>query len=118
MAWILSGTNIKAPQELAETNSTQMAQVRTLSGAIARDYFGSNKRVWEMTYSTVSKANYDVIKAIYDTYLTTGTAVSWSVTETNYAVSSTTVHIDLQERSFSYKGDGYLSDFTLTLTEA
>lgn len=118
MAWLLNAVSIKAPQELTETNSTQMAQVRTLSGTIARDYFGSNKRVWELSYSTVSKANYDTIKAIYDSYLSTGTPVSWSVTETNYAVTSTTVHIDLQERGFSYKGDGYLSDFTLTLTEA
>lgn len=118
MAYILDGTNIKNPTSGGESNSTQYAQQRTLSGRVGRDYFGSNKRVWVYHYVNTKKTDYDVIKGIYDSYLNTGTAKSWQVTEPNYTVSSTTVHIDLQERRFSVRGTDYISDFDLILTEA
>lgn len=118
MSYILDGTSIRNPHELVETNSTQVAQNRTLSGSITRDYFGSNKRVWKLKYSNTKKADYDTIKTIYDSYLSDNTAKSWQVTETNYTISATTVHIDLVEREFSVRGQDYISDFELTLTEA
>jgi len=118
MAYILNATTIRPPSRVEESNNTQVAQIRTLQGTIGRDYFGSNKRVWKLDYKNVNATDYATIKAIYDSYLATATAKSWSVTETNYTVSATTVHIDLQQRSFSIKGSDYLSDFTLTLTEA
>lgn len=101
-----------------EQNSTQFAQQRALSGAIGRDYFGSNKRVWRCKYENVKATDYAIIKAIYDSYLSTGTAKSWSVTETSYAISATTVHVDLQVRQFRMSGTSYISDFDLILTEA
>lgn len=116
--YILDSTTIEAPNELTEENSTQVAQQRTLSGAVSRDYFGSNKRVWRLKYRNKLKADYDAIKTIYDSYLSTGTAKSWEVTETNYTITSTTVHVDLQERGFSVGGENYISNFDLTLTEA
>lgn len=119
MALILNGTNIKAPQSIAETvDNFQYAQQRTLSGSINRDYFGSNKRVWKLTYQNIPKASYDVIKSIYDTYTSTGTAVTWVSTETNYAISSTNVHVNIDTRGFSVGGEDYISSFTLILTEA
>lgn len=118
MSYNLSATTIKRPTTITETNSTQVAQNRTLGGSVTRDYFGSNKRVWILEYNNTNPTDYTTIKNIYNTYLSNGTAVSWSVTETNYAVSSTTVHVDLLERGFKVKGDSYISDFTLTLTEA
>lgn len=117
MSYILDGSTIRAPHSFSETNNTQVAQVRTLSGQINRDYFGDNKRTWKLDYDNTNKTDYDVIKAIYDSYLSTGTAKTWEVTETNYTISQTSVHIDLQERGFSIRGEDYLSDFTLTLTE-
>lgn len=95
MAYTLAATNIRAPHSFDETNSTQAAQNRTLDGSINRDYFGSNKRVWQLEYNNTKKSDYDTIKSIYDTYLLTANAVSWEVTETNYPVSATTVHVDL-----------------------
>lgn len=118
MAYVLSGSNLKSPNSLEETNNTQYAQQRTLGGSVNRDYFGSNKRVWKLDYKNVPKASYDVIKGIYDTYLSTGTAVAWSVTETNYTVSATTVHVNLDTRGFSVGGEDYISSFTLILSEA
>lgn len=117
MSYLLDGSQIRSPDSLKESNSTQVAQVRTLDGSISRDYFGSNKRVWVLDYKNVKKASYDTIKTIYDSYLSTATAKTWEVTETNYTVSSTNVHIDLLERGFSVKGEDYISDFTLILTE-
>lgn len=118
MSYILNSTTIRSPHEVTERNSTQLAQNQTLDGTIRRDYFGSNKRVWMLGYRTVNKTDYDTIKTIYNTYLSTGTALSWQVTETNYTVAEVNVHIDLLERGFSYKGEDYLSDFDLILTEA
>ncbi len=118
MAYILSSTTIRNPHEIIETNSTQVAQNRTLSGSIARDYFGSNKRIWVLNYRTTKKADYDTIKTIYDSYLSTATAKTWQVTETNYTITQTNVHVDLKQQEFSIRGENYLSDFDLILTEA
>lgn len=118
MSYVLSGQTIRRPSQMDESNSTQMAVQRTLSGAINRDIFGSNKRVWTLVYDLTNKTDYDTIKGIYDSYLATNTTKTWEVTEANYTISQTRVHVDLLERGFSVKGDQYLSSFTLTLTEA
>ena len=118
MSFLLQGTVIKGPQSINESNSTQVAQNRTLSGAVSRDYFGSNKRVWTLEYANLNVTAYNVIKAIHTSYLNTGTVRTWQVTETNYTVAITNVHVDIQERNFNIKGSSYLSDFTLILTEA
>lgn len=118
MSYILSGTTIKKPQAITEDNSTQVTQIRTLSGAVNRDFFGSNKRIWSCDYSTITKADYDTINAIYQAYLLSGNPVTWQSTESNYVIASTNVHVDLLSRGFTYKGGSYLSDFTLILTEA
>lgn len=118
MTYVLDAVSIRAPHNMEEQNSTQYAQVRTLAGSVGRDYFGANKRLWALDFLNTKKADYDAIKAIYDSYLSTGTAKSWSVTEANYDVSSTTVHVDLTRRKFNVGGTSYISDFTLILTEA
>lgn len=118
MSYVLSGSNIRAPHSFTEENSTQVAQNRTLDGTIRRDYMGTNKRRWILEYQNTKIADYAAIKAIYDSYLSTATAKAWQVTESNYTVAATTVHVDLVERSFSVRGEDYISDFTLTLTEA
>ena len=118
MAYLLGGSQIRAPHELSEANSTQVAQNRTLSGSITRDYFGTNKRVWKLEYRNVMPTDYNTIKATYTSYLTNALAKTWEITETNYTVAQTSVHLDLVERGFSVRGNDYLSDFTLILTEA
>ncbi len=118
MAYLLSGSTIRNPHEIEESNLTQYAQQKTLSGTVGRDYFGSNKRIWTLSYENTKKADFDTINTIYQTYLSTGTAPTWQVTETNYTVNSTTVHVDLQVRKFSQSGVDYISDFNLVLTEA
>lgn len=118
MSFVLDSTTLRAPHKLNELNSTQVAQNRALSGDITRDYFGSNKRIWKLEYNNTKKVDYDTIRTIYNAYLANANAVTWEVTEANYAVSETNVHVDLQERGFSYSGTDYLSDFTLILTEA
>lgn len=118
MSYLLNSTTIKAPNSMSVENSSQYAQQRTLQGDISRDYFGDNKRVWTLEYTNKQKTDFDTINNIYQTYLSTGTAVTWEVTETNYTVSQTTVHINLDERGFSVGGSDYISDFVLILTEA
>lgn len=118
MAYILDASTIRRPTSIREENSTQLAQHRTLDGSIRRDYFGDNKREWILEFENVKKSEYDTIKTIYDAHLSTGATKTWEVTETNYTISSTNVHIDLKIRDFSIKGTDYISDFTLILTEA
>lgn len=118
MGYILDGSTIRRPYQIEERNSTQMAQHRTLDGSISRDYFGDNKRVWVLTYRNTNAADYTTIKTIYDTYLDDNLTVTWEITETNYDVNSTNVHVEVLERGFSIRGTDYLSDFDLILTEA
>lgn len=118
MAYLLDGSTIRAPQEMSESNSTQVAQQRTLAGTIGRDYFGSNKRRWVLTYINTKKTDYDTIKTIYDSYLADANPVSWQSTESSYTISSTNVHVDLLVREFAVRGSDYISDFDLILTEA
>ncbi len=116
--YVLDSTTIRRPFSIVETNSKQVAQVRTLDGAVSRDYFGSNKRVWILGYKNTNATDFATIKTKYTAYQTNGATQTWEITETNYTVSSTNVHIDLVERSFSVRGTDYLSDFSLILTEA
>lgn len=117
MSYILSGSTIRRPGTVDERNSTQMAQHRTLDGTISRDYFGSNKRVWVLGYENVNTTDYTTIRNLYNTYLSNAVALTWEVTETNYTVSQTNVHVDLVDRGFRVKGTDYISDFDLILTE-
>lgn len=117
MAYLLDGGAIRAPTTFEESNLTQFSQQRSLSGAVNRDYFGSNKRVWTLEYENVKTTDYATIKTIYESYLSSGTAKTWEITETNYDVDQTSVHVDLLLRSFSVKGNSYISNFTLTLVE-
>lgn len=117
MAYLLDGSTIRRPTSIREENSTQLAQHRTLDGSIKRDYFGDNKREWILEYENTNPTDYATIKTIYDSHLSTGAAKTWEITETNYDVNSTTVHIDLKVRDFQIKGESYISSFTLILTE-
>ena len=118
MVFTLNGTSIRAPYQMQEHNDTQVAQVRTLGGTIARDYFGSNKRVWTLSYKNVNSTDFSTLNTIYQNYLSTNTTVTWAISETNYTVSQTYVHVDIRDRNFSTLGTDYLSEFTLILTEA
>ena len=118
MAYLLDASTIRNPYEITEANDTQVAVQRTLDGSINRDYFGSNKRIWELKFVNAKKTDYDTINTIYQSYLSTGTTKTFEVTETNYTVSSVNVHVDLLERGFTIRGSDYLSDFSLILTEA
>lgn len=118
MGYSLAATTIRAPSSMTEGNNTQYAAQRPLSGANTRDYFGSNKRSWIMNFQNLNTTDYATLNTIYQNYLTTETPVALSITETNYSPTSATVHVDLVSRQFSIPGDTYLSDCTLTLTEA
>lgn len=117
MAYLLNGVTIKSPNQMDENNSTQFAQQRTLSGAINRDFFGSSKKVWTLNYRNLLKTEFDTINSQYQTYLSSGSPITFQVTETNYTVASTNVHVDLPERVFRVGGSDYISDFSITLTE-
>ena len=116
--YILNSTTIRRPNSILVRNSTQVAQNRTIGGDITRDYMGSNKRIWTLEYEDVNVTDYDTINTLYQLYLSNHATQTWEITEGNYAVSATNVHVDLLERTFTVKGDSYISSFTLTLTEA
>jgi hypothetical protein len=118
MGFILDGVTIRRPNGVTETNSSQIAENRTLSGNVSRDIFGSNKRIWQMSYENCNPTDYAAIKAIHTSYLANKVAKSWQVTETNLTIAATTVHVDLLTRDFKVPGSTYLSDFVLILKEA
>lgn len=117
MSYSLGGTAIRRPTTMHESNNTQYAANRVLSGANTRDYFGANKRVWTLNYKTLNATDFATIYAVYQAFLTNKMPITFVVTEGNYPVN-TTVHVDFPDRDFSIPGSSYLSDNTLTLTEA
>lgn len=121
MSWLLGGSAIRKPNSMNETNSTQVAQNRTLGGNVNRDYFGSNKNVMTLGFQSVNYSDWSTINAIYQAYLSDKTARSFQITDINYNGAFTTArscHIDLLTRDFTIPGSTYLSNFTLILTEA
>lgn len=117
MSYILAGQNIRRPKTLEEGNSTQYAQVRTIAGTNHRDFLGGNKRIWTLQYENVNISDYNTINAIYQNYLATKAAVTFQVSEVNYTVAQTNVHVDLTVRQFMMPGSSYISNFVLILTE-
>lgn len=118
MSYILASQTIRAPKAVHESNLTQFAQQKTLSGAVGRDYFGSNKRVWTLSYTNVNQTDYNIIRTIYLAYLGSATPQVFTSTESNYPVNNANVHLDFLDRDFNVSGIDYLSDFDLILTEA
>ena len=121
MGFILAGTEIRRPTQLNERKIERFSQVQTLDGRIHRDYYNSlvgTKRIWTLSFQNASASEYAAILAIYETYKNTDTVQTWEITETNYTVDQTNVHIDLIERQFSTPGSDYISSFQLILTEA
>lgn len=118
MPYYLDGTPIRAPHDFKEEITNQYAQNRTLDGSINRDYFGDLKRVWTLQFVNMKLSDYTTVRTIYDSYLASFAAKTWLVDETNYTVSQTSVHLNMDSREFSIRGSDYLSDVTLTLTEA
>lgn len=117
MPYYLDGTQIRAPYSFEEVITNQYAQNKTLDGSVNRDYFGDLKRIWTLEFKTMKKADYIVLRTIYNDYLTNFTAKHWETTEDNYTITQTTVHLNMDSRSFSIRGYEYLSDVTLVLTE-
>lgn len=118
MAYILDGSTIRSPMNIEEQIIDQYAQQKTLSGRVGRDYFGTTKRIWIFDYANTKPSDYTIIKAIVDSYKSTASAKTFQSTETNYTIASTNVHLDLMRRAFSVRGDSYISDFSLVMTEA
>lgn len=117
MSYLLDGQTIRRPKTLEEGNSTQYAQVRPLGGVNRRDYFGANKRIWTLTYENVNPTDWGIINTIYQSYLSNGVAKTFAVTDANYTIAQTTVHVDLTVRQFVMPGSSYISNFVLLLTE-
>lgn len=99
------------------TRAAQYAEQRTLQGSIGRDFFGDTKNQWRLEYANTNVTDYETIKGIYDTYVSTGVAPSFECTEDNYTIASVQVHMDIEERGFTVKGSNYISDFTIILKE-
>lgn len=115
--YTLNSIQIRRPSGISEGNSTMSVQIKTLDGQVNRDYFGSNKRVWSLSYNNITTTDYNVIKTIYDNFVDTEVPVPWVLNDANYNYSAT-VHIDIEDREFVVRGLTYLTNFNLILTEA
>ena len=57
MSFILDGSTLRRPHEISESNNTQVAVQRTLSGAVNRDLFGSNNQGWRFNKEKTQKTD-------------------------------------------------------------
>lgn len=116
MSYLIAGVEIKRPNSMRWTTSSQFAQNRGLDGTISRDYMGDDKNIWELSYTNVPDNHYQNIVAVYQDYKTNG--VRYFETPGETITTGTLVHLSLDTRDFSEGGTDYLANFTLTLTEA
>jgi hypothetical protein len=114
----LGGTAIRSPNSMRETTQKQYAQQRPLSGSVNRKYYGSTKRVWELQYNNLNKTDYNTIRALYNSYLSTGTPQAFLLTSSGFTdFLSTNVHLSMPDTGFPKTATYYLTNFTLTLKE-
>lgn len=115
VAYVLGGISIQPPHRFSEANDTLYAENRVLEGDINRDFFGENKRVWDLEYENLNPEDSAIIKALYYDYLDSGETKTWEVTGDNYFITETSVHIDLPDRTIH---PAYITSFVIRLTEA
>ena len=115
--YTLNAATIRRPNEMNEERVDQCAEHRMLDNSVTRDYMGDHKRIWKLNYKDVPVSDFNTINIEYTSYIANGTPVTFACTDTNYSVSGS-VHVSLEERGFSVKGESYLCSFDLILTEA
>lgn len=115
MAYTLDSTTIKSPNKLTESNDNVSQISLSLGNSRYKDITGENKRTWILSYSLLSKADFETIFNIYEEHIDDGEAKTFVVNEDNLTIN-TTVNIEIGSRNFM-RGGSYLSSMDLILTE-
>lgn len=116
--FVLDGLTIRAPSVFRELSDKLYVQQRPLTGSFNRKYYGDSKRTWELEYTNLKRVDYLNLKAIYDSYLSTGSTKPFVMTGSAYSgMVATNVHVDLIAIGYPNTGIHYLPSFKLVLKE-
>lgn len=102
-------TNFNEFNEKTLENSTK---VNTLDGSLFVDFY-NYKRVWDMSWELLTRADYDIIKALYDDQRTNFMFTRLRVPDLDI---DTFVYIEIADRQIRWD-NSYITDFSITLTE-
>ena len=116
----IDAIELPAPNGFQENLEAVGGYLETLSGT-KRRFIKGLKRTWTLSYTYISLADYDAIRAVFDSYVPDGLQTSesyatFTVTDPRLGVTNVMVHIDMPGRSFVPATD-YLAGIDIVLSE-
>lgn len=112
MTYILGGITLPNPKELIREQVETAGTVNTINGITKKDIV-SRKERFTLVYQMLSQANASILLGIWG-----GQDIkTFQVTETNLTINPTSVHVEIEKREYTTKGNTYREDITLVLTE-
>jgi hypothetical protein len=110
--YTLGDITLPRPKNMVRRQVETGATVITLDGTTKKDII-SRKEQFVLEYTLLTQAEVASILGEYNLQTTRNLAIN----ETNLTVSTTPVHIEIEERQYNTKGNEYREDLTLVLTE-
>lgn len=101
--------------DLGEKLMPIMSKNYAQTGTMYVDYIG-NRRVWRIDFDTLSKNDYDSLRAVYDAQFSTASLATLEMSG-DYTLSSRSALLELPaENKLKWNGQ-YLRDFSITVEE-
>lgn len=112
MSFVLNGTTLPNPQGFEESFIVVGEISRTMMGS-ARRAVRARKKVWTLSWDTLTQADYETIKDIYEL----NTTVSFANSSLSTPIS-TSVLVDINQHTYiPGTGENFISGVELVLTE-
>lgn len=112
MSYVLGGTTLPNPHGFSRESIESSTSHESISGVLSKDIKNRKER-FILTYRFLTQSQ---VTAITDAFnqLTT---LTFSMSDGDLTIGSTTVHVDLKRRSYNTKGTEYREDLDVILTE-
>ena len=111
MAYTLGGITLPNPKEFKRVQIETASMFTTLNGTLKKDITNRKER-FILTFRNLSQTNVTIIVNLWNDQ----TTKTFQVNESNLTISATTVHIEIENRTYT-KGPDYREDLDLILTE-
>src|SRR3990167_8891547 len=108
MAWVLGGGTLPTPHEFKRAQIELSAAHESITGIMSKDIKNRKER-FMLAFRFLTQSEVTSILAIYNTL----TVVAFYVSDGSLSISSTDVHMVLNERFYNTPGSEYREDFEI-----
>ena len=112
MAWTLGSITLPTPQRLKREQINIEVEHMTLDGTSKKD-IAARKERYVLGFDMLTQVEFASMKGEWDLQ----TARNFAVSDGSLTISSTPVHIQINERTYNTPGDQFREDIDLILTE-